>query len=178
MITRAHGLLAGTVSVILGIGAHGVAGGFRPDAGQLLLLAVIALGVAAVRTGQVDRERRRREHGRLDGSWTSIAAVLIGGQLASHTVLTAVGSHAGHQHDSNTAAMAAWHVAALPVAVAALGAVDWLLRVLGSTVSTLRAIGRPLPAAPSHLRAVPAAVVLHDLAPRLAVGMRAPPVAG
>lgn len=178
MITRAHGLLAGTVSVILGIGAHGVAGGFRPDAGQLLLLAAIALGVAAVRTGQVDRQRRRRERGCLDGSWMSIAAVLIGGQLASHTVLTAVGSHAGHHDDGNTLAMLAWHVAALPVAVAALGAVDWLLRIVGSTVSVLRAHARPLPAVPPQLRPVPAVVVLHQLAPRLAVGMRAPPVTG
>lgn len=178
MITRIDGLLAGVVSVILGITAHGLAGGFRPDGAQLLLLGAIAVAVAAIRSGQADRDRRRRARGRLGSSWMAISAVLIGSQCASHVALTAVGSHGGHHHDGDALVMLGWHVAALPVAVAALCAVDWMLRVLGSAIVALRTIAAPVPAVPAQLRPVRAVPVLHQLAPRLAVGMRAPPVVG
>lgn len=177
MIIRANGLMAGAVSVILGVGAHGLAGGYRPDTSQLLLLGALAVGVGAIRSAQLRREARRRARGRLDDGWASLAAALAGGQLASHLALSALGAHVGHHGDSPLLAMVGWHATALPVAVLALGAAGWPLRVLATTVGMLKVAPRlKVPGT-----AVPAArpvVVLHDQAPRLSVGMRAPPALG
>ncbi|MFC0316509.1 hypothetical protein ACFQNE_13760 [Gordonia phosphorivorans] len=178
MITRANGLLAGAVSVILGTAAHSLAGGYRPEGRQLLLLLAIGLAVAAVRGAQVDRAQQRRARGRLSSEWASIAGVLIGGQLASHLALSVLGSQSGHQHAVNTVTMAGWHVAALPAAVLALAAISAVLGLLSTTVATLRSYSmtprRLAVVLPTSAPDVPA----HQLAPRLSVGMRAPPALG
>ncbi|MCK0439792.1 hypothetical protein MUG78_10075 [Gordonia alkaliphila] len=177
MITRANGLLAGAVSVILGIAAHGLAGGYRPEGRQLLLLAAIGLGVAAIRGAQVDRAQQHRARGRSTSEWLAVTGVVAGGQLASHLSLSLLGRPSGH-HTMNSAAMIGWHLAALPAAVIALCAISAVLRLLVSTVAALRVA---LPARPELTASVtPAepAVALHDLTPRLSVGMRAPPVLG
>ncbi|GAC58407.1 hypothetical protein GOHSU_38_00460 [Gordonia hirsuta DSM 44140 = NBRC 16056] len=165
MITRTNGLLAGVVSLILGAAAHGVAGGFVPDIGQLLILGAIAAGVGTIRSAQKT------------DSPLAIAAVLVAGQAASHGVLTVIGAHAGH-HQVHTAAMLGWHVAAVPAAAVLLCAAAWLLRLVCAQVQ--------LVVAPRYRRIRPAAAarvaslvdVPHHLTPRLSVGMRAPPVAG
>lgn len=177
MITRANGLLAGAVSVILGIAAHGLAGGYRPEGRQLLLLAAIGLGVAAIRGAQVDRAQRHRARGRMTSEWLAVTGVVAGGQIASHLSLSVLGMPSGH-HTMHSAAMVGWHLAALPAAVIALCAISAVLRLLVSTVAALRVV---LPARPQPSAAICFAghdVALHHLTPRLSVGMRAPPVLG
>lgn len=165
MIARTNGLLAGLVSVILGIGAHGFAGGALPDAAQLMMLALIGLGVGALRSAQ-----------RHD-SKTSIAAVLLGGQLVTHLTLSLMGAAGGHHHAVNSMAMLGWHLIAVPAAVLVLCAAAWLLRVVSSTIGIVDERGRLNAETTSSV--VPRTVVaLHDLAPRLSVGMRAPPAVG
>ena len=165
MIARTNGLLAGFVSVMLGIGAHGFAGGALPDVGQVMVLALIGAGVGALRSAQ------RRD------SKTLIAGVLIGGQLAAHVTLSLMGSAAGHHHAVNSAAMLGWHLLAVPAAVLVLCAAAWLLRVVSSTIGVVVGHGRiETDFAQTAVRRT--VVALHDLAPRLSVGMRAPPVAG
>ncbi|AVL99846.1 hypothetical protein C6V83_05700 [Gordonia iterans] len=175
MIARVNGLSAGLVSAILGIAAHGFAGGFHPDTRQFLILAVTAVAVGAARAAQVDRDRRRRRRGRLESGTLSLGAVLVTGQAAAHGALTLLGPHAGH-HDVNGAAMLGWHAAALPAAVVALAALQWLLGLLSSARATVPGY-RPARRSPSYVRAYRSGAVLHALQPVLSVGTRAPPLA-
>ncbi|MEZ5210761.1 hypothetical protein [Gordonia sp. (in: high G+C Gram-positive bacteria)] len=164
MIPRANGVLAAAVSLLLGIAAHGIAGGYVPDSRQLLMLGAIAVGVGAVRSAQ-----------RSD-SCVTVIALLSGGQVASHIALSMLSSPTGHQHDTHTLAMLGWHAAALPASAAALCVISWFLRFLHSTIdAVVRATSVAIGDCGRALRAG-LAVVLHHLTPRLSVGMRAPPV--
>lgn len=175
MITRANGLVSGVVSVILGITAHGLAGGFEPQTSHLLIIAAIAGAVGAVRSAQVAREQRRRARGRVAVSWLPTAVVLVSGQVAVHIALSLLGSHAGHHRESSSLVMLGWHAAALPAAVAALCAISAVLRVLASTVERLRRLVPPAVSAEPALAPVALDVAARHLSPRLSVGMRAPP---
>lgn len=166
MIARTNGLLAGFVSVILGIGAHGFAGGALPETGQLMILAVIGFGVGALRSA------------RSKDSWTSIAAVLVGGQVAAHATLSLIGTTAGHHHDVGSLAMLGWHLIAVPAAVVVLCSTAWLLTVLTTTIGIVVEPGCGVSELAPKTLAGAAVSALHHLTPRLSVGMRAPPLVG
>lgn len=165
-----HGVLAGVVSVVLGVAAHGFGGGFGahgPATSHVVILVALAVVVGVVRAGQVRGERRAGGSGR-----AATAAALIGGQIATHAALALL----GHGAIAPDTSMLVWHVIALPAAVAVLVVAERLARMYGSQVAVVRALAEgfePDDIVPTA--AVPVVARRYTLALQSASGVRGPP---
>lgn len=173
-----HGSLTALVSFVLGTGAHLLGSGTAPSGEHLLLLGAIALAVGVVDAGGVQRAGRRRAAGRIDRNWPAVLGLIVGGQLAAHTVLSLVGHHHGAAGGGSTLGMLAWHGAAVPVAVAVLVLAQQLLGLLDEVSDRLQT-GGPLPAVEAAAHAPGARrVAVAQLWWSTTVSRRGPPALG
>lgn len=141
-VTR--GLVAGAMCTLLTASGHLAAGGGRPDAG---LLAVLALLLTAVMIGLADR---RRGPG-------MIFALVAGSQLALHWLLELLGSHA-HGSGADTGRMTLAHAVATVVAVVALSGAEHTVFAVAALL--YRVLSRPVPSLPTVPATLPPARLL------------------
>ncbi|WP_143965338.1 hypothetical protein [Gordonia zhaorongruii] len=177
-----HGVLATIVSTVLGIAAHGFGGGFDGhglSTAHVVVLAALAVVVGVVRAGQVRAVERRRSQGRLAVGWSGTAAALVGGQVTAHGALTMLGhgAHGGWSALLPDTGMLAWHVLALPAAVAVLVVAERLARVCQSRITVIQrlAVGFGSADEPARAPVVGCAVHARSILRSTAAGIRGPP---
>lgn len=123
-----HGVLAGVVSAILGVAAHGFGGGFVGHGfttSHLMILGSLAVVVGVARAGQV------RGSGSTRARWGATAGALVGGQIATHVALAML----GHDSLAPSVPMLVWHAVAMPIAVAVLVVAERLTAVFGARMA-------------------------------------------
>jgi len=131
-----RGAAAAVLTAALAVGAHGVAGGGRPQGAGVALLVVLAGTVGAVAATS------RRPPGRV-----TLLAILASGQLVGHLVLAAAGHHHAVASGPPPAAMLAAHGLAIMAGAGLIAGADRLFRALSTAVRAVAGLSDPLAAA-------------------------------
>ena len=137
MHAATHGVLAAVASVILGVAAHVLGGGFGghgPSTAHVLVLIALALVVGVVRANQVRVTEERRSRGHIRNGWIGTASALVGGQIAAHLALSMLGHGSSVVPDGR---MTAWHIIAVPIVVVVLVLAERVERAFASRVAHL-----------------------------------------
>jgi hypothetical protein len=132
-----HGVFAAAASVILGVAAHVLGGGFSghgASTAHVLVLIALAMVVGVVRANQVRITEERRSRGHIRNGWTGTASAVVGGQIAAHLALSMLGHGSSIVPDAR---MTAWHVIAVPVVVVVLVLAERVERAVASRVADL-----------------------------------------
>ncbi|WP_336793064.1 hypothetical protein [Gordonia malaquae] len=132
-----HGVLAAAASVILGVAAHVLGGGFGghgPSTAHVLVLMALAIVVGVVRANQVRLTEERRSRGRIHNDWIGTASAVVGGQIAAHLALSMLGHGSSVLPDAR---MTAWHAIAVPVVVVVLVLAERVERAFASRLADL-----------------------------------------
>ena len=167
---RVRGLAVGASVVALAIGAHGVAGGAKPDGTALVVLGGVAAVLAAIVTAVPTLGTRRRY----------LVPMLAAGQVAAHAVLELGGGHGVvHAGEPTGAPMLLAHAAAVLVCAALIASAE---RIGPRALAALRRILPLIPTAlpvvcePARLRARLDVVPVAPAVCPGAIARRGPPV--